>query len=276
MSEGKRLVIATGLRIRQLSVAHAPRGHRLRDRGQPAAHAARERREVASGQRPGAEMPWSWTLEIRTSRRASRSSSRRCGSESRSRCCSWTAKRGASQPLLRDAAAAPARGGPLRGRGRRLRAAPPRRRQGGGRPRDRTRRSATVHELRAAVAKHSATRGSGVLAVSSVSFGFKHGLPRTGPLLRRPLLVNPHFDARLRPLTGRHRGGPLHRGREQTEPFYRHLSGFLNFCLPNYRRENRAYLRSGSAVRAGAIAPFTSPSASRDPTAQGTRAGLAP
>ena len=38
---------------------------------------------------------------------------------------------------------------------------------------------------------------------------------------------------------------------EATEPFYRQLRGFLEFCLPNYRRENRAYLTIGIGCTGG-------------------------
>ena len=101
----------------------------------------------------------------------------------------------------------------------------------------------TVHELRAAVAQHFRDPGDpGVLAVSLVSFG----------CFDVRFLANPHFDARLRPLTGRHpEVARFIEAGEQTEPFYRHLNGFLSFCLPNYRRENRAYLTIGIGCTGG-------------------------
>ncbi len=112
----------------------------------------------------------------------------------------------------------------------------------------------TVHELRAAVAEHFRDPGDpGVLAVSLVSFGFKHGLPPALDLcFDVRFLANPHFDAVLRPRTGK---DPevvrfIEAG-EQTEPFYRQLRGFLEFCLPNYRRENRAYLTIGIGCTGG-------------------------
>ncbi|MGZ5381734.1 MAG: RapZ C-terminal domain-containing protein, partial [Thermoanaerobaculia bacterium] len=37
----------------------------------------------------------------------------------------------------------------------------------------------------------------------------------------------------------------------QTEPFFAHLKEFLAFCLPNYRRENRAYLTIGIGCTGG-------------------------
>ena len=112
----------------------------------------------------------------------------------------------------------------------------------------------TVHELRAAVAQHFREPGDpGVLALSLVSFGYKHGLPPALDLcFDVRFLANPHFDARLRPRTGRDPDvARFIEAGEQTEPFYRHLRSFLEFCLPNYRRENRAYLTIGIGCTGG-------------------------
>jgi UPF0042 nucleotide-binding protein len=65
-------------------------------------------------------------------------------------------------------------------------------------------------------------------------------------------LANPHFDARLRPRTGRDpEVARFIEAGAQTEPFYSHLKEFLAFCLPNYRRENRAYLTIGIGCTGG-------------------------
>ncbi|HYN41139.1 MAG TPA: RNase adapter RapZ, partial [Thermoanaerobaculia bacterium] len=95
----------------------------------------------------------------------------------------------------------------------------------------------TVHELRSVLAEHFRAPGDpGVLAVSIVSFGFKHGVPPSIDLcFDVRFLANPHFVPELRPRTGRdpdvarfiEEGGT-------TAPFYRRLLEFLLFCLPNY------------------------------------------
>jgi UPF0042 nucleotide-binding protein len=111
----------------------------------------------------------------------------------------------------------------------------------------------TVHELRAAVGQHFREPGDpGELAVSIVSFGYKHGAPPVDLCFDVRFLANPHFDAVLRPATGR---SPevvsfIESG-ELTEPFYRRLLDFLSWCLPNYRRENRAYLTVGIGCTGG-------------------------
>lgn len=112
----------------------------------------------------------------------------------------------------------------------------------------------TVHELRAAVAQHFREPGDpGVLAVSLISFGFKHGYPAALDLcFDVRFLANPHFDARLRARTGRDpEVARFIEAGDQTEPFYTRLKDFLAFCLPNYRRENRAYLTIGIGCTGG-------------------------
>ena len=112
----------------------------------------------------------------------------------------------------------------------------------------------TVHELRAAVADNFRDPGDpGVLVLSLVSFGFKHGLPPALDLcFDVRFLVNPHFDARLRSRTGRDREvARFIEAGEATEPFYGRLHDFLAWCLPSYRRENRAYLTIGIGCTGG-------------------------
>lgn len=112
----------------------------------------------------------------------------------------------------------------------------------------------TVHELRSVLAEHFRAPGDpGVLAVSIVSFGFKHGVPPSIDLcFDVRFLANPHFVPELRPRTGR--DSEVARFIEEgvaTGPFYRRLLEFLLFCLPNYRRENRAYLTIGVGCTGG-------------------------
>jgi len=111
----------------------------------------------------------------------------------------------------------------------------------------------TVHELRAAVGQHFREPGDpGELAVSIVSFGFKHGVPPVDLCFDVRFLANPHFDPLLRPRTGRDREvARFIEAGELTEPFYRRLLDFLSWCLPNYRRENRAYLTVGIGCTGG-------------------------
>ena len=112
----------------------------------------------------------------------------------------------------------------------------------------------TVHELRSVLAEHfRSPEDPGELAVSIVSFGYKHGLPASLDLCWDVrFLRNPHFEPTLRARTGRDPevAGYIAAG-ESTEPFYVRLLDFLLFCLPEYRRENRAYLTIGIGCTGG-------------------------
>ena len=112
----------------------------------------------------------------------------------------------------------------------------------------------TVHELRSVLAEHFRSPGDpGVLAVSILSFGFKHGVPPSIDLcFDVRFLANPHFVPELRHRTGRDPNVArfIEEG-SATGPFYGRLLDFLLFCLPNYRRENRAYLTIGVGCTGG-------------------------
>jgi RNase adapter protein RapZ len=84
----------------------------------------------------------------------------------------------------------------------------------------------------------------GRLAVTFQSFGFKHGPARDADLvLDVRFLPNPHYEARLRPLTGLDeevvryidRGGAL-------QTFYGHVEPLIDYLLPQYVGEGKAHL----------------------------------
>jgi UPF0042 nucleotide-binding protein len=88
------------------------------------------------------------------------------------------------------------------------------------------------------------TRTPGRLAVTFQSFGFKYGPSRDADLLFDVrFLPNPHYEPRLRPLTGAdpqivdfiNRAGELDR-------FYEHLHPLLDYLLPEYLAEGKAHL----------------------------------
>jgi UPF0042 nucleotide-binding protein len=103
----------------------------------------------------------------------------------------------------------------------------------------------TVHQLKALLAELYVTpRARGGLTVSLVSFGFKHGIPFDADLVFDVrFLPNPHFVEGLRPLDGREprvRDFVLNHG-EARELLHR-LRELLEFLLPFYQREGKAYL----------------------------------
>ena len=88
------------------------------------------------------------------------------------------------------------------------------------------------------------SQATGRLALTFMSFGFKHGPPRGEDLaFDVRFLANPHYEPELRALTGRDervvefiaRDGRLHE-------FYERLYALLDFLLPQYVAEGKAHL----------------------------------
>jgi UPF0042 nucleotide-binding protein len=103
----------------------------------------------------------------------------------------------------------------------------------------------TVHQLKALLAELYVvpTTRTG-LATSLVSFGFKHGIPVDADLVFDVrFLPNPHFVEGLRALDGRdERVRAFVLGQEATTELMARLQGLLEFVLPWYQREGKAYL----------------------------------
>jgi len=103
-----------------------------------------------------------------------------------------------------------------------------------------------VHELRAHISevfRQEAPKPSTIL-VSSVSFGFKHGVPDAADLMFDVrFLPNPHFVPELRPFTGKHpKVARYIRSFPQTQEFIDRISELLIYLLPHYIEEGKAYL----------------------------------
>ena len=102
-----------------------------------------------------------------------------------------------------------------------------------------------VHELRALINErfHEKSPEKGIL-VSSVSFGFRQGVPEDADLIFDVrFLPNPHFVPEFRPLTGRDpRVAKYIRSFPQTREFLSRISDLLIYLLPHYIREGKSYL----------------------------------
>ncbi len=87
-------------------------------------------------------------------------------------------------------------------------------------------------------------RASGRLALTFMSFGFKHGPPREEDLaFDVRFLPNPHYVPELRPLTGLDPRVVEYVGRDgRLEELYERLHALLDFMLPQYVNEGRAHL----------------------------------
>jgi UPF0042 nucleotide-binding protein len=103
-----------------------------------------------------------------------------------------------------------------------------------------------VHELRAHIheAFKSEAPSPATILVSTISFGFKHGVPDQADLMFDVrFLPNPHFVPELRPFTGKHpKVAKYIRSFPQTQEFIDRISDLLIYLLPHYIEEGKAYL----------------------------------
>jgi UPF0042 nucleotide-binding protein len=93
----------------------------------------------------------------------------------------------------------------------------------------------------------------GKLAVTFLTYGFKHGTPRDADLLFDVrFLPNPHYEDELRDLTGLDE--PVREYVENSdglEEFYDRLIPLLDYLLPSYVREGKAHLTVGIGCTGG-------------------------
>jgi len=112
--------------------------------------------------------------------------------------------------------------------------------------------SYTPHQLRNLI-QSIYKEGKTALSISLVSFGYKNGIPLGADLLFDVrFLPNPHFVSELKPLTGL--DNPVREfvlKEPQTEEFLRRLVGFLDFLIPLYKKEGKAYLTIGIGCTGG-------------------------
>ena len=102
-----------------------------------------------------------------------------------------------------------------------------------------------VHELRAHINERFQERSTEKsILVSSVSFGFRNGVPEDADLVFDVrFLPNPHFVPEFRPLTGRHpRVAKYIRSFPHTQEFISRISDLLIYLLPHYIHEGKSYL----------------------------------
>ncbi len=99
-------------------------------------------------------------------------------------------------------------------------------------------------ELRQLTAGHFAFGRDDSLVVSVLSFSYRKGLPREADLVFDVrFLANPHYDARLRPMTGIDRPVQNYIDADpKFRKFLQDLEDFLLPLLPAYRLEGKSYL----------------------------------
>jgi UPF0042 nucleotide-binding protein len=102
-----------------------------------------------------------------------------------------------------------------------------------------------VHELRAHInAQFQRGDAEHNLTISSISFGFKNGVPAEADLVFDVrFLPNPHFIPEFRALTGKHpKVAKYVRQFPQTKEFLDKTTDMLKFLLPHYIKEGKSYL----------------------------------
>jgi UPF0042 nucleotide-binding protein len=102
-----------------------------------------------------------------------------------------------------------------------------------------------VHDLRAHInAQFEREQSDKNLTISSISFGFKNGVPSDADLVFDVrFLPNPHFVPEFRRLTGKHPKVARYVGQfPQTQEFLDKTADMLSFLLPHYIKEGKSYL----------------------------------
>jgi UPF0042 nucleotide-binding protein len=103
----------------------------------------------------------------------------------------------------------------------------------------------SVHELKRFVTRHfSGAERSAPLVVTLLSFGFRHGTPEGADvMIDVRFLPNPNFEAGLRERTGLDPEVVAYvLDSPRTRAFLERFSSFLDFLLPLYESEGKAYL----------------------------------
>lgn len=102
-----------------------------------------------------------------------------------------------------------------------------------------------VHELRAHInGLFQPESGEKNLLISSISFGYKNGVPQEADLVFDVrFLPNPHFIPEFRPLTGQDEKVVRYINRfPETKEFIQKIHDLLLFLLPHYVQEGKSYL----------------------------------
>jgi RNase adapter protein RapZ len=108
--------------------------------------------------------------------------------------------------------------------------------------------------LRKVVADKMLPHGTlGKLAVTFLSYGYKHGSPRDADLLFDVrFLPNPHYESELRDLTGRDEDVVSYvESSDGLDDFYGRLLPLLDYLLPAYVREGKQHLTVGIGCTGG-------------------------
>jgi UPF0042 nucleotide-binding protein len=110
-----------------------------------------------------------------------------------------------------------------------------------------------VHELKQTIERHVSGERRRETVVNVVSFGFRHGTPDAVELLFDVrFLPNPYFEPALREGTGTERAvADYVLESERGRAFFSRLESFVDYLLPLYDAEGKAYLTIGIGCTGG-------------------------
>lgn len=101
-----------------------------------------------------------------------------------------------------------------------------------------------VHQLRRLIVTELGMGMTPSLSILLESFAYKHGVPPDADFVfDARCLPNPHWDPRLRPLSGR--DGPVREyldAQPLVSAFFTQVAGFLDNWLPCFESDNRSYV----------------------------------
>jgi len=102
----------------------------------------------------------------------------------------------------------------------------------------------SVHDLRRLIAGHYRIDSELGLTLFVTSFSYRHGVPREADLVfDARFLANPHWDMKLRPLTGNDGAVATYIRNDPDFPrFLAHMRDLLLPLLPRYQQEGKSYL----------------------------------
>jgi UPF0042 nucleotide-binding protein len=102
----------------------------------------------------------------------------------------------------------------------------------------------SIHDLRRLIVGHYRIDASNGLTLFMTSFSYRHGVPREADLVfDARFLVNPHWEAKLRPLSGQDLEIADFVMRDPDyDTFMKHMIDLMAPLLPRYQQEGKSYL----------------------------------
>ena len=102
----------------------------------------------------------------------------------------------------------------------------------------------SIHDLRRIIEGHFSLGDTENIQVMVTSFGFKYGVPREADIVMDVrFLRNPHWDEKLRPLTGQNEKVAAYIEEDEAlSSFLQNLHNLIEPLLPRYTLEGKSYL----------------------------------